>query len=91
VFTLIQLVQLIFQLFTLLIIARVLFSWIQISDPKSPFYAIQRFVYNATEPILAPVRQLMPRSLMLDLSPLVVLIGAWVVERILISILIGML
>jgi YggT family protein len=32
------------------------------------------FLYAATEPILAPVRRLLPQTGMLDLSPMIVLI-----------------
>ena len=37
-------------------------------DPSNPLYAI---VHEITEPILAPIRQFMPRMGMMDLSPLV--------------------
>ncbi len=53
----------------LLILARVLLSWV---DPRAsnPF---ARFVVDTTEPILAPIRRILPQTGMLDLSPLVVL------------------
>ena len=49
------------------ILIRVVFSWISI-DPGNPVYTI---VHEITEPILAPIRQFMPRMGMIDLSPLV--------------------
>jgi YggT family protein len=54
----------------LLILARVILSWI---DPggRSRFAA---FVISTTEPILAPVRRLLPPTGMFDLSPLIVLL-----------------
>lgn len=54
----------------LLILARVLLSWV---DPggRSRFAA---FVIQTTEPLLAPVRRLLPRTGMFDLSPLIVLL-----------------
>jgi YggT family protein len=54
----------------LLILARVILSWI---DPagRSRFAA---FVIGTTEPILAPVRRILPRTGMFDLSPLIVLL-----------------
>ena len=54
----------------LLILARVILSWI---DPggRSRFAA---FVIGTTEPILAPIRRVLPRTGMLDLSPLIVLL-----------------
>jgi YggT family protein len=54
----------------LLIFGRVIVSWI---DPygRGPFAA---FLIQTTEPILGPVRRVLPRTGMLDLSPLIVLI-----------------
>ena len=54
----------------LLILARVLLSWI---DPtgRNRFSA---FVIQTSEPILAPVRRLLPRTGMFDFSPLIVLL-----------------
>ena len=53
-----------------LIFARVLLSWF---DPGGRG-RISAFVIQTTEPILAPVRRLLPRMGMLDLSPLIVLL-----------------
>jgi YggT family protein len=54
----------------LLILARVLLSWI---DPtgRNRFSA---FIIQTSEPILAPVRRLLPRTGMFDFSPLLVLL-----------------
>ena len=60
-----------------LIFARVLLSWV---DPGGRG-AIAGFVVQTTEPILAPVRRFLPRSGMLDLSPLVVLLVLGAVLR----------
>jgi YggT family protein len=53
-----------------LVFARVLLSWV---DPGGRG-AIAGFVVQTTEPILAPVRRFLPRTGMLDLSPLIVLL-----------------
>lgn len=37
-------------------------------DPSSPIYAV---IHEITEPVLAPIRQFMPRIGMIDLSPMV--------------------
>lgn len=49
------------------ILIRVIFSWISF-DQGNPLYAI---IHEITEPILAPIRQFMPRMGMIDLSPLI--------------------
>jgi YggT family protein len=54
----------------LVILARVVLSWI---DPtgRGRFAA---FVIQTSEPILGPVRRILPRTGMFDLSPLIVLL-----------------
>ena len=52
------------------IFIRVIISWVGL-DPRNPVVV---FLHDITEPILAPIRQFMPRLGMLDLSPLVAII-----------------
>lgn len=61
----------------LLILARVILSWV---DPggRSRFAA---FVISTTEPILAPVRRILPPTGMFDLSPLIVLLVLGAIMR----------
>ena len=54
----------------LLILGRVLMSWF---DPGRS-NQVSRFLIQATEPILAPVRRILPQSGMFDFSALVVLL-----------------
>ena len=54
----------------LLILGRVLMSWF---DPGRS-NGVSRFLIQATEPILAPVRRLLPQSGMFDFSALIVLL-----------------
>lgn len=61
----------------LLIIGRVLISWV---DPQARTGA-SRVLIQLTEPILAPVRSLLPRTGMLDLSPLIVMLVMGVLLR----------
>lgn len=62
----------------LVLVARIIFSWIPIS-PESPIVAIQKLVYGLTEPILAPLRRVIPPigggGMAFDLSPLIVFLG----------------
>jgi YggT family protein len=52
-----------------LVFARVLLSWV---DPMGR-YRVTAFIAQATEPILAPVRRLLPRTGMMDFSAMIVL------------------
>jgi YggT family protein len=83
-------IHIIFRAFTYLVFARVILSWVRV-DPYHPFWGpILRFVYQATEPLLNPVRRLMPNMGGLDLSPLIVLVGLDLVRMLLIQILLSL-
>lgn len=66
-------------LYTLLIFARVLMSWIQVD----PYHPVVRVIFNLTEPLLAPVRNMLPPAGGLDFSPIIVIILLQVLEKIL--------
>lgn len=55
------------------ILARVIISWIPIGE-GSPFMPIVRVIYQITEPILAPIRSVLPNTGMLDLSPMIAML-----------------
>ena len=57
-----------FMVLTIAVFIRVLLSWIPNIDPRNP--AIE-FIYGITEPILAPIRSIMPRTMMFDFSPMI--------------------
>ena len=66
---------------SILIIARALLSWVpNLIDPRGP---IAEFLYTTTEPILAPIRSLMPR-MMLDFSPLIAILLLQLIGQVLI-------
>jgi len=55
------------------LLARVILSWFNI-DQSSPFYPIVSIAHQLTEPILAPIRKVLPRTGMFDFSPIVAFI-----------------
>lgn len=57
-------------LLQILIIARVVISWVN-ADPYNP---IVRFISSSTDPLIEPIRRRMPNMGGLDLSPLVFLL-----------------
>ncbi|HYH82118.1 MAG TPA: YggT family protein [Longimicrobium sp.] len=59
------------QLIELLIIARVILSWV--AGPHSRHPAVQ-LVRSSTDVILEPIRSLLPRTGMFDLSPMVAIL-----------------
>ena len=60
----------ILNIFSLLLLARAIYSWV---DPGMTS-SIGRFLLGITEPIVGPVRQVIPRSGMLDLSVMVTMV-----------------
>lgn len=63
----IQILLLLIDIYQIILLARVLISWFNL-DPYSP---IVRVLYSLTEPLLQPIREVLPRTGMIDLSPLV--------------------
>ena len=63
----------------LLVMGRVLVSWV---DPMAR-NAVSRYVVAVTEPMLAPIRRLLPRTGSIDFAPLVLLLGLGVLLRLL--------
>ena len=55
------------------ILARVLLSWFSVG-PSTPFFTVIRVVFAITDPILLPIRRMLPRTGMFDFSPVVALI-----------------
>jgi YggT family protein len=68
-----------FQLYSFVILARVLMSWVQV-DPYSP---LARTIFNLTEPVLQPIRNLLPPASGLDFSPIIAIILLQIVGQIL--------
>lgn len=74
-----ELIALVLRLFQFILLARVLLSWFPNIDPYNP---IVRIIFDLTEPVLKPVRELLrqyvPNTGMMDFSPLVVFMLIWV-------------
>ena len=84
---LIAIVQFVFTLYTVILLARVLIGFVQV-DPHHP---VVQFLFQVTEPLLAPIRNFMPRGSGLDFSPLIAFIVIRVLEQIVIGLLISFL
>lgn len=61
--------------YTIVIFGAILMSWFPIS-PESPMYSVFRFLRSVTDPVLLPLRRIIPPvGGMLDLSPMILIIG----------------
>jgi YggT family protein len=67
------------DLYSLIVLVAVIVSWVRL-DRRHPLAAI---VYGLTEPVLAPIRQVLPAMGGLDLSPMVLLIGLQILKGLL--------
>ena len=84
---LIPIINAIYYILLILIFARFVLSWVR-PDPYHPTWGkITRFVYQATEPLLAPIRRLLPASGGLDFSPMILLFALYFIRSFLFGIL----
>ena len=75
-------IQVVEQILSLLVIMHVILSFFM-----SPYHLIRQTVDRLVEPLLAPIRQILPHTGVFDFSPLVLLILIQLIAGILISIL----
>lgn len=67
------------DLYSLILFAAIVLSWVNLS-PDNP---IVKVVHRLTEPVLAPVRRLLPAAGGFDFSPLLVLLAIRLLQRLL--------
>jgi YggT family protein len=69
------------NIYMYIIIARAILSWVN-PDPYNP---IVNFLYRVTDPVLYRVRRMLPDMGGLDLSPLIVLLAIFFMQKFLVS------
>jgi len=73
------------QIMTWAIIGRALISWI---DPRGS-NPVSRFLFELTEPIVGPIRSVVPRIGMIDISPIFAILLLQVLARMLSQVQVG--
>jgi len=84
-----KVLNLIINIYTLVIIAAVLISWVN-ADPYNP---IVRILRQLTQPVFMLVKRILPRALRysrIDISPLIVLIMLMLIETIAVGFLLNL-
>lgn len=85
---LIQLMLLILNILWWIIIASAVLSWLfafGIVNPRNQFVStIADFLYRVTEPLYRPIRAILPDLGGIDLSPLVVLLGIFFLQQLIV-------
>ncbi|NLH79604.1 MAG: YggT family protein [Phyllobacteriaceae bacterium] len=78
-------IDLVLDLYGWVLIGAIVFSWLYqfgvVNSRNRAVAAIGEFLYRATEPVLAPIRRFLPDLGGLDLSPLVVFLGIFLVRQ----------
>ena len=88
--SIVTLVHVLFWVYDILVIVRVVMSYLRTPSYTSPWLRVWAFVYAVTEPLLAPIRRALARYTRgspLDFSPLVLLLLLSVAERLIIRML----
>jgi len=81
---LIWIINTVFGFYGLLILIRVLLSWVNVS----PYNPLVRILYSLTDPLLKPLQRIIPPvGGALDISPVAALFLLYIVQRVLISLL----
>ncbi|GAB4476439.1 MAG: YggT family protein [Anaerolineae bacterium] len=65
------------QIYWIILLARVLLSWF----PIDPYHPVVRILFDITEPVLGPLRRVLPPVGMIDFSPLVALLLISVLQQ----------
>lgn len=80
---LLSVVQLFFQLYSFAILGRALVSWVQVD----PYHPAVRFLHDVTEPVMAPIRQVMPATGMFDFTAIVAMVLVQTAGRLTVAVL----
>lgn len=76
--------NLIFELYSLALYVRVLLSWVRVSA----YGKVTSFLYKITEPLLAPIRQIMPSFGGIDFSPIIAVLILQFLQRVMLNFLV---
>jgi YggT family protein len=68
------------DLYSLVVLVAVILSWVPL-DPRNPLVTI---THTLTEPVLAPIRNVLPATGGLDLSPMVLLFALQLLKGLLV-------
>ncbi|MBB3354835.1 YggT family protein [Rhizobium sp. BK049] len=77
-FALFQTIDLVLNIYTWILIASAVFSWLYafnvINSSNQFVNSVGMFLYNVTEPALKPIRRLLPNLGGIDISPIILLV-----------------
>jgi YggT family protein len=74
-----NLVDQLLNLYIIAVFGRVILSWFPLS-PGGPMASVYSFLYTITEPVLGPIRRVLPPLGGIDLSPIVLLFAVQILR-----------
>ena len=85
--SLLNLLQTVINIYVFLLVAQAILSWLvvfNVVNTRNRFvYMVGDFLYRITEPLLRPIRRVLPNMGGLDISPMVLILGLWFVSSLL--------
>lgn len=86
-FSILNLIDLILNIYSWIIIVAVIVSWLIsfniINGHNDIVRQIRYALYRLTEPVLGPIRRILPDLGSIDISPIVVLVAIWFIRSLL--------
>jgi YggT family protein len=79
---LLHFINLFFQILLFAIIGRALLSWFPVR-PGNPFFPLALVLHQITEPVLGPLRRIVPTIGMIDITPIVAIFLLQIVHQVL--------
>ncbi|MBP87415.1 MAG: hypothetical protein CMJ64_11945 [Planctomycetaceae bacterium] len=76
----INLLLVLIQVYSIILLVRIVLSWLPNANENHELVAM---LHKVTEPVLEPVRRAIPPLGMMDLSPLIVLVGLHLLRSVL--------
>ncbi len=85
---LLDVILVVIQLYWFIVLAVVILSWLisfNVVNTRNQFVAsLWRILNQLTEPVLRPIRRVMPNFGGLDISPIVLFLGLFLLERVIV-------
>jgi len=87
IFAVAVILQYLITILVWIIIIRALLSWVN----PDPYNVIVQILYKITEPILAPLRRIIPiQNMGIDISPIIAILFLWFVRLFIVNTLFGL-
>ena len=88
-------ISLLLTLYIYVLVAAAVMSWLvafNVVNPRNQFVSmVGEFLYRITEPVLRPIRNVMPNPGGIDISPIIVIIIIWFIQLVILPVLLRML